>query len=294
MDQEIKKEARKQYFHYFRFWFIIVGVLAVIFVAVSAAQLLRGRHTRTNHAAPEERVYDYAGVLTDQEEEKLRRYIAEKEAEYQFDIVLLTLNEEMESKGDYDTVIMNRADDFYDDNQYGYDKIHGDGVLLLDNWYEDEYGSQKGSCLSTCGAVYERFGTYDINRVLDAVYYKVDEDPYAAYKAYIDTTCQLMERGNGRPVIPIAVVIILPLIVAGIYAASHLVQSPAKDTTTARTYVMGGGPAMKVQSDDFIRKNVTTVHISSSSGGGGPRSGGRGGSHRSSSGVRHGGGVRRR
>ena len=33
MNEEIKKEARKQYFHYFRVWFILVGILLVATIA---------------------------------------------------------------------------------------------------------------------------------------------------------------------------------------------------------------------------------------------------------------------
>lgn len=292
MDKEIKKEARKQYLHYFRIWFVVIGILAAVFLAVMVIHMGKSGRTRANNAAPAWRVYDEADVLTDEEERKLEEYIALCENKYHFDIVLVTVNEDVESQGYWDTVMMNLADDFYDYNNFGYDKVHGDGVLLLDNWYEDENGSQKGSWLSTCGSVYEHFSSYDIDKVLDAVYYKVDSSPYLAYKAYVDKTCELMES-NFRRGIPWGIIIFMPLIVAIVYAVTNLKQVPAKDTTTAAVYVSGGKPVVNQQSDDFIRKHVATRHINTTSSGGGHRSGG-GGSHRSSSGVRHGGGGRRR
>lgn len=290
MDKEIKLEARKQYLRYFRIWFIILGVLAVIFV-VTAIGGMRKEKGRGNNAAPVERVYDYADVLTAEEEQKLREHIAKCEERYQIDLVLVTINEDVESQGYWDTVMMNKADDFYDENNYGYNKIHGDGALLLDNCYEDENGSQKGSWLSTCGTVEWSMDNSDINWVLDEVYYEVEDNPYRAYKAYIDTTCSIVNSSLSIT-IPWILILIAPLVVALIYAFAKLHQSPAMDTTTSRTYVSGGDPVMNTQSDDFIRKNVVTRRIETNSGSGG-RSGG-GGHHVSRGGVSHGGGGRRR
>lgn len=295
MDKEIKREARSQYLKYFRIWFIVVGILAVILIVVAGINTLTSNKVRGNNNAPTERVYDYADVLTDEEEQQLRDYIAKREAKYHIDLVLVTINEDVESNGYWETVMMNIADDFYDENNYGYNKVHGDGALLLDNWYEDEYGSQAGSWLSTCGIVLDRLNDYEVDIVLDEVYYKVENDPYAAYKAYVDTVCKYASESAINLNIPWWLILLGPICIAVIYAISHLTQSKAKDTTNAKTYVEGGKYTVTNSSDDFIRKNVVTRRIdtSSSSGGGGGRSGG-GGSHRSSSGVRHGGGGRRR
>lgn len=284
MGNEFKAEARKQYLKYFSIWFIAVAVLAVITLGITFVKGVGGG--RGNDAAPVERVYDYADVLTDTEEQMLRDYIAEKEPEIQADIVLVTVNEPMQTGYvSWEAAMRMRADDIYDDNNYGYDKVWGNGVLLLDNYYE----GQEGSWLSTCGNVYEQFGDYEIDEVLDAVYYGLDDGAYNAYKAYIDETCALMTSGR-LTVIPVC--ILIPVIVALIYAGVNLHQKKAKDTTTASTYMEGGKPVINIASDDFIRKNVVKTRIESSSGGGG--GGGRGGSHRSSSGVSHGGGGRRR
>uniref|UniRef100_UPI0040576608 TPM domain-containing protein n=1 Tax=Acetatifactor sp. TaxID=1872090 RepID=UPI0040576608 len=296
MDKEIKREARKQYIHYFRIWFILIAVLLVVFLVMAGVDILsRTSSGRRNMQAPAERVYDYADVLTGEEEQKLREYIAQCEAEYEIDLVLVTINEDVESQGYWETVMMNIADNFYDENGFGYDKVHGDGALLLDNWYEDEYGSQAGSWLSTCGIVHDRLDNYEINRVLDEVYYRVEDNPYAAYKAYVQTTCEYASGNVLQASIPWWFILLGPAVIAVIYAVTHLVQSKAKDTTTAKTYVEGGKCVVTSSSDTFIRKSVSSRRIETSSGGssGGHRSGG-GGSHRSSSGVRHGGGGRRR
>jgi len=132
-------------------------------------------------------------VETVEEEQRLREHIAKCEERYQIDLVLVTINEDVESQGSWNRGMMNRADDFYEKNQFGYDRIHGDGALLLDNWYEDENGSQKGSWISGCGVVEQFFDDYDNDAVLDAVYLRVDDSPYQAYKAYVDTTCTIVD-----------------------------------------------------------------------------------------------------
>ena len=286
---DFKKEARRQYFKYFRWWFVAAGVLLVIFLVNTGIKMIVGNVGRTNTSAPAERVYDYANVLTDEEEQKLREYIAQKEHEIRADIVIVTIYEPMEKDGiSWETAMMNYADDFYDNHNYGYDKARGNGVLLLDNWYD----GQAGSWLATCGNVYEEFGDYEINEVLDAVYYNIDYGTYNAYREAIYTTTLMM--GGDMEGIGLASIFV-PIVVALIYACVNLRQKKAKDTTTAATYVACGKPVMNVQRDDFIRKNVVRTKIqTSSSSGGGHSSGGRGGSHRSSSGTRHGGGGRRR
>lgn len=293
MEKEIKQLARKQYIHYFRIWFIALGILTLVIGIFFAVRTLSALATvRENDVAPEERVFDYADVLTDEEEEMLREHIAKKEKKYKIDLVLVTINEEIESQGYWDTVMMNKADDFYDENNYGFNKVHGDGALLLDNWYEDENGSQKGSWLSTCGIVESRFGYDEIDKVLDVVYRKVEKNPYEAYKAYVDKTCELTTGGG--TLIPWIAIFLVSTVVAAIYAAVHLVQKPAKDTAAPNQYIAGGRPIVKSERDTFMHKNVTKRVISTSSGGsGGGRSGG-GGHHRSSGGVSHGGGGRRR
>jgi len=292
MDKEIKNEAKKQYFRYFKTWFIVIGIMAVIFAGLFLSRWL-SNSVRQNDSAPAERVYDYADVLTDAEEQELRDYIAKKEKKHGIDLVLVTINEDVESHGYWDTVMQDTADDFYDDHDYGYDQPWGNGALLLDNWYEDEYGSQKGSWLSTCGSVEYKLGSYDIDDVLDKVARKVEDNPFEAYKAYVTEVCKKMSQGT--TVIPWVYVFYIPVVVAVIFAIAKLRSAPAKDTTSATAYVSGGKPVMKSRRDDFIRKDVTTrrIQTSSSSSGGRSRSGG-GGSHRSSSGVRHGGGGRRR
>ena len=173
MEKDIKREALRRYLKYFKVWFIIAGILAVITIGAAVVHLLTPKTVRGNSQDPAERVFDYADMLTDEEEQNLREYIAECEEKIQADIVIVTISESVEydlqnpdlaeafhakevGSTDWSTAMRDLADNFYDYNNFGYDKVHGNGVLLLDNAYE----GQKGSWLSTCGNVYDYFGDY--------------------------------------------------------------------------------------------------------------------------------------
>lgn len=309
MEKDIKREALRQYFKYFKIWFIIAGILAVITIGAAVVHALTPKPVRGNSQEHTERVYDYADMLTEEEEQSLREYIAECEEKIQADIVIVTISESVEydlqdpdlpeafhakevGSTDWSTAMRDLADNFYDYNNYGYNKVHGNGVLLLDNSYE----GQKGSWLSTCGNVYDYFGDYEIDQALYAVDDYIDESPYRAYKNCISYVTRTMEESQESMPMTFAPWILVGLVVALIYAAVNLHQNKAKDTTATNQYVEGKKPKINDTRDQYLRKNVVTrrIETSSSSGGSSHRSGGHGGSHRSSSGVSHGGGGHRR
>ena len=125
MEKDIRVEARKQYLKYFRIWFIVIGVLAVITGAFWISNLLEEKVVRRNDQAPVERVYDLADVLTSAEEEKLRVYIASAEEQIKADIVLVTMNKVMEGagsayNGSWETNMRDTADDFYGHRSWTY------------------------------------------------------------------------------------------------------------------------------------------------------------------------------
>ena len=307
MEKDFKAESRKQYLKYFRFWFLAVGILVIISAGVLIKNAIGNNRTRTNLDAPIERVYDYADVLTDEQEESLRDYIAKAENKCKADIVLVTTKQPMEGesakeKYGYRSIyweqnMMDVADDFWDKNKFGFNKgFEGDGALLLSNWYE----GQAGEHLSTSGSVENAFSVGDIDYLLNRVGHYIEGNPYRAYVAYVDSVVDEMTGGKAlsRADMPMMFVVafVFPTIVALIYMCINLNQKKAKDTTTASTYVAGGRPVLVNKSDRFLRKHVSSrrIETSSSSGGSHRSGGGGGGHHRSSSGASHGGGSRRR
>lgn len=296
----------KQYFKYFKILYIMFAVMLVITLAFSGLSYLGSKATspRQNFECPEERVFDDADVLTAEEEDKLRAQIAKVEPKIGCDIVLVTIKESVLDLYGYDEnwnsywedAMTSYADDFYDLNNFGYNKIHGDGVLLLDNWYEDE----EGSWFSTCGKAYERYTYGMIDEVLDEVYEQIEKNPYKAYSNYISTVEKHM-RKTGRMGIDIGILscFLFAFLPGFFFIVLHLKNSEGKKETVQNTYVdyeHGGTPVFTVQKDDLIDKRVTSCRIDtgSSSGGRSGGGGGRAGGHRSSSGVSHGGGGRRR
>src|SRR5690606_4037687 len=69
-------------------------------------------------------IYDEAELLSQEEYDKLNRLANEYGAKRETDIVILTSNN-VENK---DVVLI--AEDFYDDHALGYDKAHGNAVIL--------------------------------------------------------------------------------------------------------------------------------------------------------------------
>lgn len=303
MENDFNKEARRQYLHFFRIWFVIVGILLVVAIlTVIAKNMMYTSRVRNNNQAPTERVYDYADMLTDAQEEQLRELIAEKEAKIGCDLVLVTMRQPVEGSAaketygyrytDWTLNMQDIADDFYDDHFFGYNSPYGDGALILDNCYE----GQEGTHLSTSGRIFERFGNREIDRAVTCVDQYIESDPYKAYSACINYIADQMSGKNseiGNVFLMLALVV--PIIVAGIFVATHLRSKEGKNTTTATTYVAGGKPVMNMQRDDFVRKHVSQRRIqTSSSSGGSSGGGGRGGAHVSSGGHSHGGGSHRR
>ena len=293
----------KQFVKHFRILFIITAIIVGIYITMlivikpKDTEVLRG-----NNSTPGHRVFDTANVLSDSEERMLEKLIAECEDEGTCDIILVTINQKVGlSDTEWNTHMMNIADDFYDDGAYGYNKKYGDGALILDNWYEDENGSQKGTWLSTSGKMENIIGAYEENTVLDRIYDLIDKNPAQAYAAGIRKLAFWGESGSGQSrKIQIRWLYVLggPFVVALFYMLSHISNPPGETTTTAMTYVTGGDPRLVNKRDDFLRKTETRTRISSSSSGsGGSRShsgGGSHGHHRSSGGHSHGGGGRRR
>lgn len=293
----------KEWLRYFRIWFILLGIVTVVFCVVCGSRLLGGTEAdsssaRVNNICTEtERVFDYADVLSDEEEESLRKLIAKKEVQSKCDIILLTMNESLEEYAlSYDSTAygndytMIYADNFYDENGFGWNKYveadDGDGVILVDNWYRESDGKVY-SWLSTSGSVQTAYSTSMIDSLLDRVYEEIDTDPYKAYKAYIETISQDMSYayGNEAP-FPWYLVALVTIVIAVIFIVVNYSGKEGKKTTAANTYVNGGKPDFRTATDLFIRKTVSQRKIqrSDSSGGGG------GGSHTSAGGHSHGGG----
>lgn len=294
----------KRFLKRFQFCLIILGVLAAIYFALTGIHSLTGSlrngDRQNTECTTQERVFDQADVLSEEEEEKLRKLIAKRERQTGCDIVLVTLNESLRDyayeRQEYVAVekyVMIYADDFYDGHLFGYDKPQGNGVLLLDNLYREDDGYAY-SWLCTAGKAEGKYTNSMIDHLLEKSYRWSKISPYQGYRAYIN---QFYHDMNGFGLISInfsvPVLFAVSLVMAAVFVALNTGSETGQKTTSAKTYVKGGKVKMNHREDRFIRKNVVQHRIQTGSGGGGGGHSGGGGHHVSRSGVSHGGGGHR-
>lgn len=248
------------------------------------------------------RVYDYADLLSTNEEAELADACLGVEDSIQTELYILTTNDaEGKKTVDY-------ADDFGDEHAFGYDKEYGDYMILcidMDN---------RVVWVSTSGKAIDYLTEARIDALIDDLYgYLTDGDYYNTCLSYIKSATKYMstEPSYSKEQIDpdnyqdtmyvydeekevLDVWYMRLLISLGIGAIAVLImafQSKTKITTSAQTYSKGG-PKIHRREDKYIRRTTTSRRIeSSSSSGGGSRSSS-GGRHRSSSGRSHGGGGR--
>lgn len=276
----------REYFRYFRWLYITLAILATFFLGINVFRSFVSAsvyYDRTNtECQVKQRVFDYADVLSDKEEKKLAALIDKREKQTGCDIILITLKQSLkeyaraiEPSVSYDEFVRVYAENFYDENKFGYNKPGGDGVLLVDNWFREDDG-RIYTWFCTTGIVKDRYSTGDIDHILDRVYRYVETNPYRAYKTYVnDFYNDMMGSRIFHLDVPKGLPLIAGIIAAVIFMLANWKSRSGKKTTTALTYVNGRNADFVNRQDIFIRKTVTKhrIQTSSSSGGGGSRSG---------------------
>ncbi len=248
------------------------------------------------------RVFDYADLLTEEEEQKLNELCLGKEDALETELYILTTDD----TGGKETVDF--TDDFGDDHAFGYDKEYGNYMILcidmqnrivwlstsgkaemyfteerIDALLDDLYADLKaGNYYATCYSYIQSGEKYlsekpvvneyttDPDRYKDTIY-KYDKEPEPYYM-----------RWYFRLAVSAAVGAIVVAIMS-YRAKTHM-------TVNGTTYSRNGAQVYQ-HSDSFIRRTTSSRRIESnhsSSGGGG----GGGGHHTSSGGHSHGGGGR--
>ena len=288
----------KEYLRFFSIPFGLVGVLAVVTIIMSivkgGADVETAASSNTQRMTTE-RVFDYADKMTDAEEDKLREEIAKAEVKTQCDIVVVTLNESLvEYAAQYEDIIgpvdtsecvMVYADNFYDENMFGYNEAYGDGVLFLDNWYREADGHVY-SWMSTCGRAEDVYSSEMIDELLTDSLYYVEDNPYLAYSTMVEYFVIDMTGGSvAESILNPLYILIAAIVIAVVFLIVNWSSKKGKRTTTDCTYVVGGNPTFRRKEDRFLYKNVTTRKIETDS-----SSGGDGGHHHSAGGHSHGGG----
>ncbi len=303
----------KKFLAYFKVILIIEAVILVLFgiIVGGRALILNSKvSSRTNTPPTSQRVFDDADVLSDSNEAKLEELINKRQDAVGCDIVLVTMDEpidkalmELVGEDEFPEYITSFAENFYsvagndiyndgemltcaysellyDVMGFGYDERFS-GVMLLDN-YSREYDGQIHTWLVTTGTAYDRYYTSDVDRLLDRVYTCVEDNPYKAYKIYIDTFYNDM-AGHGLIGLHKSHTLLIGISFAAalVFVLINIRSKAGRVTTNSRTYLEEGTANFSNTKDVFLRKNVVSHHIDSGGGGsgGGGSHGGGGGSH---------------
>lgn len=245
-----------------------------------------------------DKVYDFADLLTDNEEELLYNKVEEYINNTNYDLVLVTTNDNPKNSA------MKYADDFFDYNNFGKNQSRDGVLILIDMDTRELY-------ISTSGQAIKMYDDYRIERVLDSGY------DYITIKKYFNTFISMVESlsdyylndypdsnnnliiddlGNPQYVksIPYQMAFliagIITLVVALILYFKSRLKIKRLDTVSYLKRI-----DITTKKDTYVNSHVSRVlrasDSSSSSFGG--SSGGGSSHHTSSSGRSHGGGGRK-
>lgn len=229
-----------------------------------------------NSLAANQLIYDFAKLLTSEEVEHLESLAASYGQETEVDIVILTTNH-TDGK-----TIEQFMGDFYDEKGLGFDKVHGNTVILTIDMNEREVyvaGFYKGE---------EYINNYRAELIRKEITpYLSEGDFYGAFSSYINLTKHYLgikpeipsqpnvsppnnyvgqPNNNNKveysgenvffnPAFQIFFSLFLGTLVVGIMAY----RSSPKKTTNSRTYLDESRSVVTARRDSFIRKTVTKI-----------------------------------
>lgn len=236
-------------------------------------------------AAQLPRLVDGADLLTDSEEQYILSMLDEVSERQKLDVVIVTANT-LDGKSP-----MAYADDFYDDNGYGFGASY-DGVLLLVSMEDRDWW------ISTCGYGITAFTDYGIECLADRFLSDLSYGFYAdAFETFVEGCDDYITQArNGEPFdigtepfdagSALFISAVVGLIAALVIVSSMKAQLKSVYKQTAANYLKQDSLKITDSHELFLYRNVsrTVRQTESSSGGGGSRT------HTSSSGRSHGGG----
>lgn len=223
-------------------------------------------------------IYDEAGLLNESEIRELTGIANDYGAQRETDILIFTtLNPDNQD-------VMKLTQDFYDTHAPGYDKPHGNAVILtLDMKNREVYL-----------AGFYKAETYLDDHRLDRIRNKITPylsagDYEQAFRKYVTTSFDYMGFRPG--VNPDNVLfngwfqLVVSLGIAGIVVGIMVNQSGGRVTVNRRTYEDASQSGVVAKRDQYVRTTTTKIKIPKNSGGSGG-GGGRTGGGRSHSGSR--------
>ncbi len=218
-----------------------------------------------------EKVYDFADLFTDEEEQQLYTKITNYINEYNLDLAVVTIDENNKTPREY-------ADDFYDYNDFNQ---QGGILFLIDMDNRKIY-------MSTTGQAIKMYNDYRINTALDEVYtYMSDEEYYEGTSSYIDKISNYAKEGiptSNKEEKSLTSSIFMSLLIgligtAVIMAILIFKNKMVRKATTAREYLNKNSIKIQNMGEILISSNTTKHEIDHSSSGSSTHTGSSGSSH---------------
>ena len=297
---------------------ILIPLILFGFINVNAAPEVKDRGTLDNYgvnkkwkitednkvnimATPlvdaKEKIYDFSGVLQEDEIKELQENIGEFIEKYNMDlaIVITSLPYSVDSQNE------DFAADFYDYNDFGINYKNYDGILLFRNTYaEDPYYD-----MYTFGRAQLYFDQDRYDNILDSIYNDLHAGEYlSGFKLFIDRTSSYMNDGipsklkdydldeNGflykKYTIPLKISLIISFIISTIIIFVLVRKNKMiMKASEAEEYLIKESTKITTRKDKFITSHTSSYTISNDSGSGGFSSGGSSHSSSGSSGGGH-------
>lgn len=281
-----------------------------------AAQILADNLSATGMTLNgEQQIYDFFGKFNEAEQEEISNWIIAQEEKGNISIRVFVA----EMNAEDEKYFLEECTDALCDNGYAKEDL----AILLLNLDADN----RGVCIQGYGLCETQINDDRIEYILDDIieWFLADDYVYgvklfaqeAAYYMTVEEAVPYPPTETTRPVggttyvpyykdnsfkgklhrMPWTVIVIAPMLVAGIGIFLMVNNNGSKKTTNDKTYMENETSGLTAQKDDYIRTSVSKSYSPRSSGSsGGSRSGGgrsSGGGGRSGGGRSHSGGSRR-
>ncbi len=228
-----------------------------------------------------QKIYDKANLLTKEEINELETEAIRIAKENEVDVIILTVDD---AKG---KTSMQVADNFYDENGFGYDEVNKTGILfLIDMDNRDIY-------ISTYGEANPYFTTEIIDIILDDVFvYLSEEDFYNGCITFLESISSYMWYVEPEKSFKDYFLIYLTIAtVIGTIATYYMFQLKATEPNMGyTTYIDRKSVKINREEEKFVKTVITERKIEKNNNN--DKNGGDSSTHTSDSGKTHGGGGR--
>lgn len=212
----------------------------------------------TPYVDAEEKIYDFADLFSDSEEDKLYENVKEFIAKTNLDMVIVTINYNNK------TTSMEYADDFYDYNDFGIGSNY-DGILFLIDM------DNRKMWISTTGSAIQIFDSH-IDSILDDTYsYIKNKEYFECANTFISSSRSSYNSDKYSGLVlgilfAIVISILVPTVFCLIQKSKHKAIRLAVE---ADRYLDKNSVEIINSQDIFVRTHTSRVSRSSNSSGGG-------------------------